>query len=384
VFQMPVRRSLNPIPIPMPMKSLPILLASLLPVIALAQENTPASPVAKAPDPQRLPRVEFTGADLPSIIEFLQAKNREMGGDVKALNVIVSPGLEKRSVPSLSLRNVTPTEVLSIACRVLQLEMEPVKDEKGTGVVAWIVKEGAGGAWGGVAGDPFADAPGGGSMGAAPSVFGTDGGASSRVFGPAEAAVAGASGAPFPGGGLASSGAMPPSVTPPVVELASGGGGMMAAPGPQARVFGIAPLIASTQSNPDEREKERVSKFARLVDSLKAIARDHGQDTQVNAYDEMDIIVVKSRDARAIQLVAEAIEAMKTNASAAVSANEARAGAREQALHAEMAALRAQIEMLQRESEQRARQLEKEMEARKRAAEEAVRAATEAQKPAAR
>jgi hypothetical protein len=351
------------------MKSLPILIAALLPVFSLAQETPAAGAAVAAPDPQRLPRVEFSGADLPSIIEFLQAKNQEAGGDAKALNVIVSPGLEKRTVPSLSLRNVTATEVLSIACRVLNLEMEPVMDEQGGDVVAWIVKAGAAGDAGdGSSNNPFGGAMAGAAIGGASSL-GAGGRAPSGGPGPADPSVAASGARPYAGEGLPRLDPLNLPVTPPVVELASGGGGTTAEPRSQARVFGIAPLIASSQSDPRESEKERVTKYTRLVDSLQAIARDHGQETQVNAYGEMDIIVVKSRDAGTIQLIAEAIDAMKMNANTTARADDTKASAREKVLQSELEALRQHIE---------------EMKSRKRADIEAERSATEPEKPASR
>jgi hypothetical protein len=348
------------------MKSLPILIAALLPVFSLAQETPAAGAAVAAPDPKRLPRVEFSGADLPSIIEFLQAKNQEAGGDAKALNVIVSPGLEKRTVPSLSLRNVTATEVLSIACRVLNLEMEPVMDEQGGDVVAWIVKAGAAGD--GSMNNPFGGAMAGAAIGGASSL-GAGGRAPSGGPGLADPSLAASGARPYAVEGAPHLDPLNLPVTPPVVELASGGGGTTAAPRSQARVFGIAPLIASSQSDPRESEKERVTKYTRLVDSLQAIARDHGQETQVNAYGEMDIIVVKSRDAGTIQLIAEAIDAMKMNANATARADDTKASAREKVLQSELEALRQHIE---------------EMKSRKRADIEAERSATAPEKPASR
>jgi hypothetical protein len=306
-------------------KSLALLTTVLWPIAALAQNpaktaEEPATPafIDTAVPAPILDRVEFHNADLPAIIEYLKAKNEELGQNQRDLNIIISPGLESLRVPELSLRNVTVADVLTIASTVLDVQLEPVTNAASGETVAWIVKGKA------ASPVPAIGAPitsvipatsfGGGSYsvlpdtsGASPTVVPIHGAGGGLTSAPAEAGSPG--GAGTAGGGssvveLASSGAM-----------ASGmGGSGFGTSRPTTKVFSAAALIASTKPDAAEREHERREKFAILTQRLQKLANDHRHRIEIKGYDEMDILVVKSEDAEGINLIAETIEALKMNA----------------------------------------------------------------------
>jgi hypothetical protein len=314
-----------------------IALAAVLPLTLFAQvpAGTGAAPGAAAgaqvapatsPGAQRLPRVQFEGATLKEIIEYLQAQSKEAGHDpnVDPLNVVISPGLEMHRLPSVSLRNVSPTEVLTIATTVLGLTLEPVTGDSGQ-TVAWLVRGPAAG------NDPFS----GGPVSSPPPPL---------TPGPGEGGGPGIHGFP--------AGPNPPNV-PVAVELA-------ASPPPpvdptaatsrtpkKSRVFGVASLIASNKEGPEVREEEQARNFARLIDSLQKMAADQGGNAEIKAYREMNILVVRSSDLAVMELIADAIEAMKANASRGTDG----AKATEDVLRTEMNALKAQLSIVHAEKD---------------------------------
>jgi hypothetical protein len=235
--------------------------------------------------------------------------------------VIISPGLEEHRVPALSLRNVSPTEVLTVATTVLGLRFEPVIGDNGQ-PVAWLIK-----------GTDFRFAPTTGSFAAPPSA----------VAKPNLPGVTAFAGAP---------GAANPVAAPYAVQLASSHrveGGLAGGPTSQgiSRVFGIASIIASDQADPKAREKEQAERLVELIGSLEKIADDHGGKARINAYREMDLLVVKSADADVVALLAEAIEAMKSNAAKGGNVHQAAA----EALRTELNALKGQLSITEKEKE---------------------------------
>jgi hypothetical protein len=75
------------------------------------------------------------------------------------------------------------------------------------------------------------------------------------------------------------------------------------------------------------------------------MAADQGfKGVQIKAYGELDILVVKSPDPAVIALIAEAIDAMKSNAK-----DDNSAQSREEALRAEIGALQGQLAIIQTE-----------------------------------
>jgi hypothetical protein len=61
--------------------------------------------------------VQFENASLKEVIDYLQTKAQEFGldPDTNPLNVVITPGfgIEDKRLPSVSLRNVSPAEVLT-------------------------------------------------------------------------------------------------------------------------------------------------------------------------------------------------------------------------------------------------------------------------------
>jgi hypothetical protein len=289
--------------------------------------------------PTRLPRVQFENASLREVIDYIEAKAQEFGlnPDTNPLNVVITPGfgIEDKRLPSVSLRNVSPTEVLTIVTTVLNLQLEAVSGDDGQ-VVAWLVKGGT----------PVANTPavaGEGTSGSVPG--GLDGAAASGFEAGSAAAPSGRAVSGFGGSGLIAGGAA-------AVEIASspatGGGGLAAAePQKRVKVFGIAQLIASKDANQDVRQKERQQKYMSLIDTLRALTADQtGTSADIKFYEAMEIIVVKTTDPAAMTLVAEAIEAMKKNDSAS-SADSSRD--QTSAMRAELDALRGQLKISEAE-----------------------------------
>lgn len=264
---------------------------------AVAQAAAPASRILKA--------VEFYGANLSEVIASLQEKSKKLGIDpaVDPLNVVISPGLEGLILPTLSLRNVSPTDVLNVVAAVLGLQLEPVNGDSGT-PVAWLIKPQPGA-------DPFANgpAPGAGASNPPPPGAGT-------YTSPQGPSSGGRIGSPssFPGGS-------PPG--PAVMELAALPGIAAAPASPQARVFGIAALLKPSRSEIalgkwDSSENGRQERLDVLKKTLHDIALElcpNAGDVEVRSY-SMDILVVRTKDPAALDLIASAIEAMKSNASA--------------------------------------------------------------------
>jgi hypothetical protein len=281
--------------------------------------------------------VQFEGVTLGELVARLQDRNKEAGNDpnLDPLNVVISPGLENQPVPALSLRNVSPTDVLTVATTVLGLHIEPVMGDSGQ-PVAWLIKAAEGSPFGpaNVAKPPPVAAPGGGAGDAG-------GGFTVPAFGDGAAALApgeeGRGGIPY---------AVQLAASPPT--SATGAGAGMAPPRATSRVFGVASLIASDDADPQPSEKGRAEKLHRLIHSLEKMAVDQGGEAQISAYDEMDILVVKSADPAALALIAEAIEAMKTNI--ARSGDSGRQS-REDALRAEISALSGRLSVIQTEKD---------------------------------
>jgi hypothetical protein len=309
------------------------------PASGRAGTATEATTPATIQRPARLPRVQFENASLREVIDYIEAKAQEFGlnPDTNPLNVVITPGfgIEDKRLPSVSLRNVSPTEVLTIVTTVLNLQLEAVSGDDGQ-VVAWLVK----------GGPPVANTPAGGSEGATETVPGGGDGAAAGGPGAGSTAVRSGGTVSGPGGsGLIAAGTA-------AIEIASspatGAGGLAAAePQKQVKVFGIAQLIASKDANQDVRQKERQQKYMSLIDTLSALTADQtGTSADIKFYEAMEIIVVKTADPTAMTLVAEAIEAMKKNGSA----NSADSS-REQtsAMRAELDALRGQLKISEAE-----------------------------------
>ena len=296
-------------------KTLLLTAAALTPLTLFAQNSatsfggtaaaTEPAPAA-SPGVPRLDEVKFDGQNFKDVVHYLLVKSQEAGADpsMNPLNIVISPGLEDRRVPDLLLRNVTPTDVLSIATTVLNLRMDPVQGDGGR-IVAWVIKDNAGQ-------DPFATAGGSSS-----------GGGFAPALEPLAKLLTNAPPSP----------ASPPETTPAPEDapaLAGGGGGLtvpapvaiasspalgggLGMPAPAARVFGVGPLLAVTDIGSETGKKQRAEKYQRLMMTLDRLAQDQGLKADIRPYDEMDIIVVKSADPAAIALIAEAIQAMKSN-----------------------------------------------------------------------
>lgn len=303
-------------------KSLLLTFAALTPLTLLAQnpatapgeaagttEAVPTAATATSPGTVRLNEVQFEGEELKDVVQVLRlrAKNAGLDPALDPLNIVISPGLESRCVPALLLHNVSPTEVLSVATTVLGLRMEPVQGDDGR-IVAWLIKAP-------LAQDDPSETVGGVGSAGAPSI--------PAPIDPEGATVAGAViGAFVPS-------RVPSEVKDPTNATAGpGGGGGFNVPVPiaiassplpggsavvPARVFGIAPLLAVTDPGSDVGRNQRAEKFERLMITLEKLARDEGLKADIRAYNEMDIIVVKSPDPAALALIAEAIQAMKSN-----------------------------------------------------------------------
>ena len=281
--------------------------------------------------PTRIPRVQFENASLKEVIDYLQTKAQEFGLDpnTNPLNVVITPGfgIEDKRLPSVSLRNVSPTEVLTVVTTVLDLRMEAVTGDDGQ-VAAWLVK-GPGPVINASAGG-FEEGPAAGSTTARPG-----------------GAVAGTTSSSAGGSGF-----IAPGNAPATVEIASsaatGGGGFAGAPPQkQVKVFGIAQLIASVDSDPDVRHKERAKKYSSLIETLSVLTADQtGTAAEIKSYEAMEIIVVKTADPVAMTLVADAIEAMKKNSSTS-SADTGRA--QTSAMRSELDALRGQLKISEAE-----------------------------------
>jgi|GEM_PF-5328593 len=317
--------------------------AALSPLTLSAQSPAPAAGGIAAPQVTpvtspaagKLPSVQFAEASLEEVIRFLQDQSKAAGTDpnVDPLNIVITPGLAELRVPTLSLRNVSPTEVLTVVATVLGLQLEPVSGDAGA-PIAWLIK------------DPNAQAGGvaAGGIGVSPPPVTPPAAASGDAAG-------GATASGFPGGGgpivYPSSGSPYAAGVPYAVQIAAssatGGAGGGTAPS-QSRVFGVASLVASNKG--DASVEVRTANLERLIRSLEKMATDQGSNAQINAYGELDILVVKSADPAVLALIAEAIDAMKSNVK-----NDNSAQTREQALRAEMNALKGQLSIIQTEKD---------------------------------
>ena len=206
------------------------------------------------PPGTRLDKVTFSDANLADIIDFLDRKSQESGG--RPLNVVLQPGLESVTIPALSLRNVTTTEVLRVASSILGLSLEPVKGDTGDSVAAWILKR----------------------------------------LSPAD---------PAPPASTDPNAIPPADTTSAFQPLASSGNPR------QTRVFSIASLISRrTQSR--EAAAFREDETRSLINSLTKFAAELDKDAEIRHFSSLDLIVVKST---ALPLISEAIDAMRSDAS---------------------------------------------------------------------
>ena len=263
------------------MKLLPPLLSVLLTAAnhGLAQQPdvTPPPPAAADPhssahddplaDPHgpqippgtRLDKVIFTEANLAEVIDYLDKRSQNEGG--RPLNVVIQPGLESVTIPALSLRNVTTTEVLRVSSTILGLSLEPVKGDTGDSAAAWILKRPA----------PANPTP------------------------PANA---------DPNTILESEGLAQPGSPSTLQPLASSGSPR------QTRVFSIASLVPRRAPSRDAaalREEET----HRLIISLTDFAKELDKDAEIRHFPSLDLIVVKTT---ALPLISEAIDAMRSDA----------------------------------------------------------------------
>lgn len=327
-----------------------LLTAALAPLTLTAQVKegaaggaAPATVQAPAAAPKRIPRVQFQDAKLSEIVEYLQEKAQELGLDssVNPMNVVITPGvgIEKMQVPTLSLRNVSPTEVLTVVTTVLGLQLDPVTGDEGQ-VVAWLVKNpGAGGAASEGAGDgagAVIGAVAGGIIGHAPS-------------NPASASA----GSPNPIGLIPGEPGAPAAVElASSPALAGGGEGTGLVPHKLARVFGIASLIASRETDTAKAEDARRKKYSQLIDTLSMMSVDQtGTQADIKFYDAMDIIVVKSADPAVMTLIGDAIEAMKKNGARNGEVAQAEARVQDATMRAELEALKGQLKLAEAERE---------------------------------
>ncbi len=257
------------------MKLLPPLLSVLLTAAnhGLAQQPdvTPPPPAAADPhssahddplaDPHapqippgtRLDKVIFTEANLAEVIDYLDKRSQNEGG--RPLNVVIQPGLESVTIPALSLRNVTTTEVLRVASTILGLSVEPVKGDTDDSVAAWILKR--------------------------PS--------------PVD---------PVPPANADPNATSQPDATPGFQSLASSGSPR------QTRVFSIASLVprrAPSREAAEIREKETYH----LINSLTEFAQQLDKAADIRHFSSLDLIVVKST---ALPIISEAIDAMRSDA----------------------------------------------------------------------
>ena len=294
-------------------KSIILTVAALAPLNLYGQSPSAGvseAIVTPAPSPAvpRLDEVTFDGETLRDVVFFLKAQAEAAGLNPKTepLNFVISPGFEALCVPALSLRNVTPAEALSVVTTVLGLRMEPVPSEDAGRVVAWLIK-------GQQAPKPStveSVVPQPQNPTAIPSsIPGADfgGGGTDTATRATDTSVQ--SGAGF-GTGLQ----VPVPMTIASSGLPEGRPVTAVSPAPAARVFGIAQMLYVTDPDSDQGKKQRVEKFERLVASLRSLSQDQGFKTDIRAYGEMDILVVKSTDPAGMSLIAEAIEAMKSNA----------------------------------------------------------------------
>jgi hypothetical protein len=224
------------------------------------QASQHADPFADHHAPQippgtRLDKVIFKEANLAEIIDFLDKKSQESGG--RPLNVVLQPGLESITIPALSLRNVTTTEILRVASSILGLSLEPVKGDTGDSVAAWILKR----------------------------------------LSPADPTP--------PASAITDPNAIPPADTTSAFQpLASSGNPR------QTRVFSIASLISRrTQSREAAALREDESRS--LISSLTKFAAELDKDAEIRHFSSLDLIVVKST---ALPLISEAIDAMRSDA----------------------------------------------------------------------
>jgi hypothetical protein len=296
----------------------PALLASSL--SCLAQVPAEKAPVAAAPLPQggentpgkasgsgaqliprgrKLGEVQFNNVALSVVIGYLQQQEAE-GENGSSLNVIVSPGLESLAVPSLNLRNVTTTEVLSIATSLLGLELKPVKGDDPQNIVAWVVKS------------PEAPRENRHDLNPAASV--TYGNSAVTLD-----SVLGSSNQSIPGPALLQFNAPAAELASNLSSWVSNGSGTVVLKSPErtSKVYGISTLLPPQGDSPDQRA-QRDTLRDKLLDQIVKFAKDQDEAAEVRSYPDLDLMVVKST---ALPLITEAIEAMKLDAAALSSAS---------------------------------------------------------------
>ena len=282
--------------------------------------SVPLAAAPQMPAGTRLEKVQFESCPLSEIIAYLETKEQEAEKG-RSLNVILSPGLENRVLPSLSLRNVTTTEVLSIVASLLDLKLEPVKGDDPKMVVAWMVKSASQTAEA-IGGDMGS---GGGGLQALPrpipDVRRTDPGARPDLGGTSGTASGGSEG----GGGGGDFQAVADPNVPRIAVVASGsgmpgmdGGSGGAAPLKQSKVFGIAALLPPPGDS-DEAKKLRAIRLEELLSVLQRFATEQDNEAEVRCYPALNIIMVKST---ALPLISEAVEAMKSNAASVQAASQ--------------------------------------------------------------
>jgi hypothetical protein len=78
-------------------------------------------------------------------------------------------------------------------------------------------------------------------------------------------------------------------------------------------VFGVGSIITPSRGDPDKRSADREQKLQRLIRSLERLAAEQGEGADIKLYEELDLLVVKSSDQRTLDLIAEAIAAIKAD-----------------------------------------------------------------------
>ena len=263
--------------------------------------------------------VHFDGASLKDVVEALNNLLKHQGAD--ELNIVISPELDKVTVPAITLRNVSATDVLNVVTKVAGLSLEPVPSDSGK-AAAWII--GRRKSASSKAGTSFGSSSGGvGSRGTAGAESPAQGGGANELgvemLTEKLGTGAGAPVAPPPAGG----GGFPGNI--PLVGKFFGGAGTVGAGGgvgnvtwedpaaggaPQAqinRVLGIARIYADV-----ENESERAEKEAMLVKTLREITVQQNMHCETRLYPALHVIVVTGNP-DAVELVEQTISALKEN-----------------------------------------------------------------------
>jgi hypothetical protein len=285
--------------------------------------STGASKVLKnaAPESPTLQgSVHFDGASLKDVVEALNNLLKHQGAD--ELNIVISPELDKVTVPAITLRNVSATDVLNVITKVAGLSLEPVPSDSGK-AAAWIIgrrkpassKAGtnfglSGGVGAGAGAGVGATDPTEGSDASSPAAGTTTGaqpGGAEAQIGDAPGGGAGflaripVAGRLFMGAGTVGSGGGSGNVT--WEDPAAGG----AAPAQINRVLGIARIYADIAD-----ETERAEKEAMLVKTMREITEQQKLHCEVRLYPALHVIVVKGNP-EAVELVEQTISALKEN-----------------------------------------------------------------------